>query len=181
VSTLDALNSLEVRWRELGVDTSCLAAGLEPDQVAAALDDIGASHPDLVSWFTWHNGCSEFYWFAVPTEQRPLTVDEATRIRGGYLAGNGPDGHHFEYLPTWVPILGGINSDTIVLDVSTGELLRVDSWDAEDPVRPTGLDLQGAVRYFFEILDAVPLDFTSGRAEINFQRLPTALQASPLL
>jgi hypothetical protein len=87
----------------------------------------------------------------------------------------------FPYDLAWLPILGGPSTDHIALDSATGELLRIDPWDAEAPVRRSGHSLDSAVPFFVAVLETVALDSCSGPAAVNFGSLPSELQASALL
>jgi hypothetical protein len=177
--TLDALNSLEARWEALGVDTGSLRAGLPETEVASTLASNGLlAHPDLLSWFSWHDGTSELYWYAVPTSLGPLSLAQALEHRESYQP---QDAEDLPYNLAWLPILGGPSTDHIALDSATGELLRIDPWDAEAPVRRSGHTLDSAVPFFLTVLETVALDFSSGPAAVDFGSLPSALQTSALL
>jgi hypothetical protein len=135
-------------------------------------------HPDLLSWFSWHDGTTELYWYAVPTSLGPLSLAQALEHRESYQP---QDDEDLPYDLAWVPILGGTSTDHIALDSATGELLRIDPWDAEAPVRRSGHTLDSAITFFLTVLQTVALDFSSGPAAVNFGSLPSELQASALL
>lgn len=175
----DALSSLERRWQDLGVEIDSLTPGLEPAEVERGLEREGIPpHASLVSWFSWHNGSTEMYWLAVPTPLGPLSLGQSLENRRSFLAATEM---RPPFLPTWVPILGSPSTDRIVADAISGELVRVDPWDAEAPVRASGYNLESAVSFFLNVLASVPLDFSSGHAEVDFGSLPEELQDSPLL
>lgn len=176
---LDDLARLERRWQELRVSTDSLRPGLDRTQVIASLARSGVpAHADLLTWFAWHDGTSELYWYAVPMSVGPLTLEQALEHREEYQPQDESDA---AYPPSWLPILGGPSTDHIAMDADTGELLRVDPWDAEAPVRRSGHDLASAVKFFLLVLETVPLDYSSGQAQVRFGDLRAEFQASPLL
>jgi hypothetical protein len=63
----DALQAWDEAWSATGAPIEeLIAPGIGPDQVRAALGRENV-HPDVLTWFGWHNGPGRTIWYAAPS------------------------------------------------------------------------------------------------------------------
>ena len=176
---MSALEHWEQRWVDLGVDTRPLRRGLPAAQISEQLAAVGIPpHPALIDWFSWHDGSDDLAFQALACPMGPITLDRALNVRVAYMEPAHPD-DTIGFEPTWCPILGGLSTDTIALDGITGELFRIDAWNAEDSVRSTGAQLRDAISVWHEVLNETEVQ--RAPSGLYFVTLPPHRRQSPLL
>jgi hypothetical protein len=132
------LGELERRWRERGAPVDeLLQRGLTSEEVWLSVLPVHAPHPDVVTWYGWHNGSR---WtpepILAPTGRLLTQLEEALSLRQIFLdlriemieegLLDDPDD---SYKRMWLPVATTRNADghTIAVDVATGAVYRYDN------------------------------------------------------
>jgi hypothetical protein len=135
----EELVGLELRWRQRGAPVEALLLpGLSSQDVVQALADIHDPHPDVLTWYGWHNG-SHYGVFEVPVvpsgrlltqleeavELQQILLDQQTEAREAGVPYT--EGDDFE--ATWLPVATTRDADgfTIAVDLATGAVYRHDN------------------------------------------------------
>lgn len=171
----DALQEWEQMWRATGAPVDeILSRGLRPDEVRAALGRESV-HPDVLTWFGWHNGAHEL-WDAVPAgrylfslriclQQRPLVKEwiEATDLPGDEL----------HYRDSFFPLMSNDHNDTLLVDLDSGVPVRheIESMVYDSPpLLEIGEDLESVVRVWLEVLGGLRLSYEPGQTSFDIDR-----------
>lgn len=132
------LGALERRWAERGAPVDeMLLPGLPSEDVQRAAAGIHDPHPDVVTWFGWHNGSRFEHWItAAPSgrlltplddalELRQILLDQQTELRTLGIAPDDAD----PFAQTWLPVATTRDASgfTIATDLVTGEVYRHDN------------------------------------------------------
>jgi hypothetical protein len=178
------LQHLEEQWRRLGVDVEgVLKPGLSARDVAEQLTAlVGTAHDDVLDWFNWHDGSwPETRWVAAPTGSRILPLEHCLRLRGEMLTINSKPGVE-EELPRWhshwLPLTDDPAAYTV--DMTTGQFLLVDWWDAEFVSTPAD-DLAGAVSVWAQALRDGHYRWSNDQWAHDYATLPLWLRTSGLV
>ncbi|MBI1376766.1 MAG: hypothetical protein GC157_04685 [Frankiales bacterium] len=146
--------------------------GLRPDQVR----DLLASHglqpsPELVTWFTWHDGGGAPHAQFTPPSPYCLCSLESALASRAFLLSTNADREHVpperQYRQQWLPIMS--DPDFLVYDCTDGSIWSVSAWD-EEFSRPVSESLEACVRTFCDALD-------SGRYQLNGGQIEPAADA----
>ena len=160
MSLQEALAEWERRWVDCGFVASAeLRPGLTPEQVRAGID-FGPAHPDVVTFFGWHDGAHGLF-YAYPSgralyplqymlELRKVILKVVDETFDPSLPNASP------YPESWLPILYDEHGNTVNVDVNTGEVWRYSTeYPAGDPRDAVQLadTLEGLVRLWVQAFD----------------------------
>lgn len=180
MTLLDALLAWEKQWRATGAPVEeILAPGLSPDEVRATLsrDDV---HPDVLTWFGWHNGGATALWDALPSGRHLLDLEWSIQVQVGLkesmdVLGNPQNG--VEFRESYLPILNNDDNDLVFVDVDSGEVYRweVESWTEDSPLLLLiGDGLESVVRMWIEVLEGLQVVFRPGQFYFGVDRSQVA-------
>lgn len=119
-----------------------LAPGLPPGRIRATLAELGLDpHPDLVTWWTWHNGVRTYQWmpdYALKSMHWPLPLDIAVDRYREQVEDYDPQ---VPSTPLHVfPVVSWRNNGALCVDTVSGSIIRSDPWDhgdaSYDPFEP---------------------------------------------
>lgn len=129
MALIDALRAWEDAWISIGVDTGAeLLPGIPPEQVRDAIR-FAPVHPDLETFYAWHNGSVSGLFVAPPVGMYLDKAEFAEDTRESSIAVTRlvltPDEFAEDGYPEhWVPLLRGSGGSTINMDPYTGEIWR---------------------------------------------------------
>lgn len=135
-SLIEQLSALEDRWLSLDASAAgTLAPGMPAEAVAADLTAAGlAAHPDLLTWWGWHNGQGDQrrnHRVMLAGRWGLFALSDALRAREANLRSHAEFRLDFPdaYRSTWIPIADG-ETCQVVVDCESGEVFR-HNWEAE--------------------------------------------------
>lgn len=171
----DALHEWEQMWRATGAPVDeILSAGLRPDEVRAAIGRE-AVHPDVLTWFGWHNGAHGL-WDAVPSGRHMFGLDTLLQLRPlvkKWAEAIRPPATELQYREAFFPLLNNDDNDTVLVDLDTGEVVR---HEIEEMVErsPTllliGEDLESVVRVWMDLLRGLHVKYEPGQVYFDIDK-----------
>ncbi len=129
MALIDALHAWEDAWISIGVDTAVeLLPGIPPEQVRDAIR-FAPVHPDLETFYGWHNGNVSGLFVAPPTGRYLERIESAfhtweSAIAISRLVLTQEEFAEDGYPEHWVPILRDEDNGSISMDSRTGEIWR---------------------------------------------------------
>lgn len=153
----DALQEWEELWRATGAPVDeLLAPGISADEVRAALGRDFV-HPDVLTWFAWHNGAVG-PWDAVPSGRQLYRLEALLQfqpiVKHSWEMVDPPD-DEMQYRDSFFPVLDNDNNDTVLVDLDTGEVVRheLEPMVIDSPsLLLIGDDLESVVRMWIQVL-----------------------------
>ena len=178
------LSELDNEWGRLGVPLErTRRPGKSPDKTRSQLEPlVGAVHPDLITWFGWHDG-SDPVWDASPWGGGLVTLDLAISHREMNLEISGPgpsDDGMPRWCASWLPLMVGPSMGDLVLDSSTGEVLTP-YWDDQRWPNRVAPDLATAVKLWISVLQQGYYHWIDGSWHYDFASIPVDIRASGLV
>lgn len=184
MALIDALLAWDDAWRGTGAPVDeIMAPGLSADEVGAALGREPV-HPDVLTWFGWHNGGATDTWDAVPTGRWLCNLNwslrEREKLRETIEVWEN-DGVDVHFRDAYLPLLTNRDLDFVFVDLDTGVVYRWDNegWSDLYPqmMLKVADDLEAMVRIWVGVLDLVRPTYRPGQVifEFDSSRVPTDL------
>lgn len=175
MALLGALLEWEQLWRATGAPVDeILAPGLRPDEVRASLGRESV-HPDVLTWFGWHNGAHGL-WDAAPSGRLLCDLGWSLAlepvVRSSIEETESP-GDLLQYRESFFPLLRNDHNDTVLVDLDTGEVIRhelEDMMEMSPSLLLIGEDLESVVRIWIEVLSGLELTYEPGQVYFGIDR-----------
>jgi hypothetical protein len=180
----EALGDLEMAWASLGIAIDItLKPGLSEDHVRAVLTDaFGYAHPDLVQWFSWHDGQSQASGPIIAPLGGFLLPLHLCLVERQKNLDIGPDPYEFgdmTFSPTWLPLTD--HPPLVSFDTQSGAI-RAISWnDNESFIETAAPDLTTAVRLWIIALKGGYYRWYANKWHYDYAEIPLEIRSSGLV